>query len=62
MKCPSCHKNFHPDFKNVDVGYCGRNEYFNYYWRVYHLFPDVVAEVRGMKPLAGWLGKDILAI
>lgn len=36
MKCPGCHKNFHPDFKMVDVGYCGRNEHFSYYWRVYH--------------------------
>lgn len=36
MKCPSCHKNFHPDFQKVDVGYCGRNEHYHYYWRVYH--------------------------
>lgn len=36
MKCPNCHKSFHPDFTTVNVGYCGEHEHFKYFWRVYY--------------------------
>jgi uncharacterized protein DUF4145 len=36
MKCPNCHNSFHPDFQKKEVGYCGRNESYGYYWNVYH--------------------------
>jgi len=35
MKCPHCHKSFHPDKKTYEIGSAGQTEHWNYYWSIH---------------------------